>query len=305
MSFVTKPMLADPLEDMADLRLPVLATPKIDGIRCLCTRGQILSRKFLPIPNKHIQKVMSTLGVEELDGELVTVNDDGSIKEFNQIQSEVMSEDGEPNFRYYVFDYISAEGLAEPYQKRMEKLERLTLNDAFVVKVLPTLLSDSASFNTFEESVLAAGSEGIMIRAPQSPYKCGRSTVKQGYLLKVKRFKDSEAVVVGFEEQLRNENEATVDELGHTKRSKANEGMVPAGTLGKFLVREVGDTHWQGKSFAVGSGENLTKELRQHIWDNRDKYIGKTITYKYQPFGIKDLPRLPIWKGFRDERDIS
>jgi DNA ligase-1 len=303
MALITKPMLADPLEDMWDLKLPVLATPKLDGIRCLRLNGRTLSRKFLDIPNKHIQKVMSTLAVEELDGELVTLDEEGSIKSFNQIQGDVMREDGEPDFRYYVFDYVTT-ALDEPYFGRMIKLRDVEL-PSYCVKVLPAIISSTEQFGDFEEQCLAEGHEGIMVRSGTGPYKCGRSTVKQGYLLKVKRFKDSEAIVIGFEEQQSNQNEAEEDELGHTKRSKALAGMVNAGTLGKFLVQEAGDTPWQGEKFAIGTGENLTKELRQHIWDNRDKYIGKTVTYKYQPHGMLKLPRLPVWKGFRDVRDLS
>lgn len=303
MTLITKPMLADSLENMADLKLPVLASPKLDGIRCLRLNGKTLSRKFLEIPNKHIQKVMSSLAVEELDGELVTLNEDGTIKAFNQIQGDVMREEGEPSFQYHVFDYVSS-SIAETYSARMANLGALLL-PAFCVKVLPKLLTTSESFNEFEEECLAAGHEGMMIRSVDGPYKCGRATVKQGYLLKVKRFKDSEAIVIGFEEQQRNENVAEEDELGHTKRSKAMAGMVSAGTLGKFLVQEAGDTPWQGQKFAIGTGENLTKELRQHIWDNRDKYIGKTVTYKYQPHGMLNLPRLPIWKGFRSLLDMG
>lgn len=303
MTIIKKPMLSDPLELMADLHLPVLASPKLDGIRCLRLGGKTLSRKFLEIPNNHIQSTMSTLNIEELDGELVSLDTNGKIKAFNQLQGDIMREDGTPDFRYYVFDYVST-SLTETYADRMVKLEALTL-PSYCVKVLPKLLTTVKEFEEYEVECLASGFEGIMIRSINGPYKCGRSTVKQGFLLKVKRFEDSEAIVIGFEEQLRNENVATEDELGHTKRSKAMEGMVPAGTLGKFLVQEVGNTPWNGQKFAIGSGEHLTKELRQEIWDNKDKYIGKTVTYKYQPHGVKDLPRLPIWKSFRDLRDMS
>jgi DNA ligase-1 len=144
-----------------------------------------------------------------------------------------------------------------------------------------------------------------MLRTPNSPYKQGRSTLKEGWLLKVKRFKDSEAEIIGFEEQMENTNEKTKDELGHSKRSSHKAGMVGKGTLGKFLVREIGSTPWFGREFAIGTGEGLTNELRQEIWDNRDKHLGKILTYKYQVHGIKELPRLPISKGFRDERDMS
>jgi DNA ligase-1 len=128
--------------------------------------------------------------------------------------------------------------------------------------------------------------------------------VREGYLLKRKPFKDSEAIIVGFEEQMENANEAEQDAFGRTKRSKHLEGMIPKDTLGKFLVREIGETPWLDREFAIGTGEGLTQDLRKEIWDNQSKYLGKIVTYKYQPHGIKDLPRLPIWKGFRDKRDL-
>lgn len=298
---ITKPMLAETLEiesveQLDALPYPVVGTPKLDGIRCLRLNGKTLSRKFLDIPNQHVQKMMANLP-DGLDGELMAGEN------FGQVQTAFMSEDGEPDFRYYVFDYVSAT-LDEWYMSRLKKLEALSL-PTFCIKVTGILLQNKEELIAYEQKCLDEGYEGIMIRTTDSPYKCGRSSLKQAYLLKVKRFKDSECEVIGFEEQLENANEATKDNLGKTKRSKHKANMIPKGTLGKFLVREVGDTPWKGKEFAVGTGEGLTQELRQEIWNNREKYLGKIFTYKYQPHGVKDLPRLPIWKGFRDKRDIS
>lgn len=304
MSLIKKPMLAETCEVMADLKFPVLASPKLDGIRCLVVNGKILSRTFKDIPNAYIQKIMTGANLPTgLDGELVSLNKDGSLKDFNEIQGDVMREDGEPFFQYHVFDYVTT-SLDEPYCDRMEKLKKLSL-PFFCEKILPKKCSNVEQLEEYEVKCLEDGHEGIMVRGENSPYKCGRSSLKQGYLLKVKRFKDSEAIVIGFEELMSNQNEAERDNFGRTKRSKSLEGMVPANTLGKFLVREVGSTPWNGQEFAIGTGEGLTQELRQLIWDNKDKYIGKTVTYKYQPHGVLNLPRLPIWKGFRDVRDIG
>ena len=293
---ITKPMLSGTMEDISKVKFPLLATPKLDGIRCLRIKGKTVSRKFLDIPNQHIQKMMANLP-DGLDGELMIPG--GT---FNQVQSAVMSEDGEPEFEFWVFDYVSS-SLTKGYRDRIADLVKLDL-PSFCVPLTPIEIKDIDQLNWFEEQCLAGGHEGIMTRTPNSPYKCGRATEREGYLLKVKRFKDSEAVILGFEEQLENTNEAEKDAFGRTKRSQAIEGMVGKDTLGKFLVREIGDTPWNGKEFAIGTGEGLTEVLRKQIWDSRDKYLGKIVTYKYQPHGIKELPRLPIWKGFRDKRDL-
>jgi DNA ligase-1 len=293
---ISKPMLADTPDSLLTLVYPLLATPKLDGIRCLKLDGRILSRKFKDIPNDHIRQTMESLP-DGLDGELMVM---GST--FNEVQSAVMSVAGQPNFIYYVFDYVST-SLKTPYSERMIELKNLSL-PSYCIKLLPVDIANYNELLFYEESCLADGFEGVMVRKPDGPYKCGRSTVREGLLLKIKQFKDSEAEVIGFEEQLHNANKAEIDELGHTKRSKAVDGLVLAGTLGKFIVREVGNTPWKGKEFAVGTGEGLTAVLRKKIWENQAAYIGKLITYKYQPHGVKDLPRLPIWKGFRDRKDM-
>lgn len=293
---IKKPMLSGTLDNIGDARFPLLASPKLDGIRCLRINGQTLSRKFKPIPNKFVQSATLSLP-DGLDGELM-------IKDatFNQVQSGIMSEDGEPDFEFWVFDYVT--DIKTPYLQRMQDLGRLSL-PKFCKKVLPVIVNSAEQLSKLEEIWLAQGFEGVMLRAPNSPYKNGRSTLREHYLLKLKQFKDSEAKVVGFVEQMHNMNEAEIDELGHTKRSKHQENMIPAGTLGKFIVVETGDTPWKGKEFFIGTGEGLTAELREEIWNNRDSFLNKTVTYKYQPHGTKDLPRLPIWKGFRHEDDIG
>lgn len=293
---IQKPMLSGVLDDIGVARFPLMATPKLDGIRCLRVGGQTLSRKFKPIPNKYVQTCTMNLP-DGLDGELMIKD-----ASFNQIQSGIMSEDGEPNFEFWVFDYVT--DIKMPYYKRMQQLGALAL-PKFCKKVLPVVVNNIEELSQLEGVWLSQGFEGVMLRSLTSPYKNGRSTLREHYLLKLKQFKDSEAKVIGFVEQMHNANEAEIDELGHTKRSKHQENMIPAGTLGKFIVVEVGDTPWKGQEFKIGTGEGLTAELRQEIWDNRDKFINKTVTYKYQPHGVKDLPRIPIWKGFRHEGDMG
>lgn len=302
MGIIIKPMLADHLDPVIGVKFPVWGSYKYDGIRCIKRESGAFSRKFLMLPNLHIQDSMTFLP-EELDGEQMLFNEDGTPKSFQEITSAVMSEDGKPDFRYCVFDYVT-DSLKEEYEKRMDKLSALTLPD-FCIKVIPKLLKTQDEMDEYEAEALAKGFEGIMIRSLGSPYKCGRATAKQGWLLKVKRFHDSEAVVVGFVEQMSNQNEATVDELGHTKRSKCQDGMVPANTLGKFIAKEIGNTPWKGMEFGCGTGKGLTAEKKQYIWDHRDEFLGKPFVYRYQLIGSKDLPRIPIWHGWRSRIDMG
>ncbi len=68
---VTKPMLAGECEDINTLVFPLLATPKLDGIRCLMINGKAVSRTFKPIPNDHIRRTIENMGIDGLDGEIM------------------------------------------------------------------------------------------------------------------------------------------------------------------------------------------------------------------------------------------
>lgn len=306
---ITKPMLSASMENskgeemtFKDLKYPLGASIKLDGIRCLRVNGKTLSRSFKPIPNKHVQLQMANLP-DGLDGELVTYNLDGTVRTFSEIQSDIMSEDGEPNFKFEVFDYVK-DSLNKGYQDRMSDLVNLQFQitmPTFVKPIFPVICRNEAELLAYEQQAIKDGHEGIMVRRLDGPYKCGRATFKSQDLIKIKRFVDSEAVILKLEEKLHNANEATIDELGHTKRSSSKDGLVPAGTLGTLIVRDL----YSNLEFGIGTGKGLNDELKKAIWSNPDAYIGKIINYRYQKVGTKDLPRIPSFQGFRDERDMS
>ena len=69
--------------------------------------------------------------------------------------------------------------------------------------------------------------------------------------------------------------------------------MVPAETLGALVVK------WRDVEFKIGSG--YTDVQRQDIWENRDKLLGKLVTFQYQELSKYQVPRFPTWKCFREE----
>lgn len=287
---ISKPMLSGKVADPEKIKFPTYATPKLDGIRCLKINGRALSRKLIDIPNKYIQSKLKDLP-DGLDGELIVEG-----KTFNECQSEIMSEEGEPNFSYYVFDYVSNSN-SVGYLTRIAELSKLSLPD-FCKKLIPKKLSVIEEFYNYESSCLDLGYEGIMLRSESGPYKCGRSTEREGYLLKFKRFEDSDAVIVGFEPLLENNNPAEKDLLGNAKRSQKKDGMVLSDMLGSLQVRDI----HSNVEFSIGSG--FTQEQRVLFWKTKDLLIGKIIKYKFQPAGVKEKPRFPTFASFRDERDL-
>lgn len=297
---ITQPMLAGKvkLTDLDKLKFPLIATPKLDGIRCLMIKGKAVSRKFLPIPNEHVRKLLESSDLpNNLDGELMVKG-----TTFGDVTSAFMSRDGEPGFQFCVFDLVTNNGLQEPYSDRIELLNRWCDKFApkFVKYVKATWIEDHRELANYESVAVGLGYEGIMVRAPDGPYKCGRSTFNQGYLIKVKRFVDAEAEVLGFEEAEINLNAVTTDNVGHTKRSQKKEGKILKGTLGAFVVRGI-NGQFKGVEFRIGTGDGLDARLKHEIWTNPDRYLGKIITYAYQAHGSKDAPRIPSFQRFRKD----
>jgi hypothetical protein len=157
--------------------------------------------------------------------------------------------------------------------------------------------NNQEELDSYEIICLEGGYEGVMLRDPFGTYKFGRSTVRDNILLKVKRFLDDEAVLIAIEEKMHNENEAQKDAFGRTKRSSSIAGLVGANTAGTLIVENK-----EGQVFGVGSG--LNDLMRDEIWNNKEKYLGRLIKYKYFPQGVKDLPRHPVFLGFRDSDDL-
>lgn len=287
-----KPMLASAIEDTSTLKFPVLASIKLDGIRATVQGGQLLSRNLKPIPNKNIQGIFKGLP-EGLDGELI-YGDPADEHAFSNTTSVVMSDNKvAAGVSFYVFDIFEP----GPFERRLS-LAADYAKDYNLSFVPQYLIINEEKLLSFEASALEAGHEGIMVRSPDGPYKQGRSTVKEGHLLKLKRFKDAEAEIIGFYEEMENTNEAKTNLLGRTERSTAKEGKVGKGTLGGFSVR---DTKTQVE-FEVGGG--FTAAMRQEYWKDRKRLVGKILKYKYFPIGLKDRPRFPVFLGFRDKRDM-
>ena len=290
-----KPMLAANA-NLDNLRFPYYASPKLDGVRCLIHNGVVLSRNLKPIRNEYVQRVLGDSRFNGFDGELI-VGSPTAEDVFRQTSAAVSTIKGEPEFRFHVFDDLTH--YSAPFNARLNGLRPRIPHQSVISLVDQRLIVLLSELDTLEEEYLEEGYEGLMLRDPKSKYKFGRSTVKENILLKVKRFSDSEARVLGFEEQMRNNNKAEVSELGRTKRSSHQAGLVPADTLGALVVQDVNT----GIEFNIGTG--MSAEERKHIWDNWRDYHGKFVSYKFFPVGVKDKPRHPVFKGFRELETVT
>ena len=288
-----KPLLSATYATDTTLQFPYLGSRKLDGIRCIIIDGLPVSRSLKPIPNKFVQSVLADTELDGLDGELIVgaANDPDCFRN----TTIVMSHDKEQDFTFHVFDDVTDPDA--PFSDRLESAQaRLTKLDHPNIQLVDhRTLPDMAAFEAAKQEFVGAGYEGLMIRSLTGRYKFGRSTLKENILIKCKRFSDSEAVVMGFEEQLHNGNIAVTDALGHSKRSSHQGNKTGLNTLGALVCRDIGS----GVEFNCGTG--LTAEDRQTIWNNKPAYFGRQVKYKFFSVGVKDKPRHPVFLGWRQD----
>lgn len=289
-----KPMLASPV-DLTQLKYPVLASPKLDGVRCLIINGVAVSRALKPIPNQWVQKCFGRRELNGLDGELI-VGDVVGGDVFQRTTSGVMSVEGKPDVIFYVFDDFSQ---PEAFNKRLASAyKRIKRQRGPIEHVLHSDILTEDRLLKFESQLLEEGFEGVMLRDPNGFYKSGRSTVKEGKLLKLKRFVDAEATVIGFTALMHNTNEAKKNALGQTERSSHQAGKVALEQIGSLAVKDLKT----GIAFDIGAG--FDTDQRRLLWLRRDALKGRIVKYKSQPTGVKDKPRFPVFIGFRDVYDL-
>lgn len=290
------PMLAsnEIVTDFEAVQYPVVASPKLDGWRCYHNNGPRTRKGFL-IPNLHTRALLMSESLAGLDGELIA----GSPTDPNAMQkaqSAFASQDGEPDFTWYVFDdwQRADAGYWEAWKDMI--VHRQHKLPEFITILPQALVSGPAALEDFSSNCKAEGYEGAIIRSPNSPYKYGRSTRKQGWMLKVKPYTYEEATIISLNEKMHNANDLEHDNFGRAKRSSAQAGKMPAGTLGSFTVSNAKGT------FNIGCG-HLDDFEKQKLWNIRHAMLGKTITFKHLDHGTKNAPRHGQFVAFRAEVD--
>jgi DNA ligase-1 len=282
------------MKDLESVRFPVLVSPKLDGIRCLIDQnGTPVTRSLKAIPNIAISRALQ--GLPPLDGELV-VGDPTAKDCYRKTNSGVMSYDGEPDdWAFWVFDCVELGDFRTRLGWAGDFASSKSKKSPYLRAVPHKLVCSVDEVQEFEAQMLAKGYEGIMGRDPVGPYKYGRATLREGWLWKLKRFEDSEAVILDFDERMHNANAAKTNALGYKERSSHKENLVPMGTLGALKVRDVKT----GVEFDIGTG--FSDAERAAIWKSGGEWLGKIVKYKFLPVGVKDKPRHPVYLGPRTD----
>jgi len=289
-----KPMRAGKMADLKKLQYPLYASYKLDGIRATIQGNEVMSKSNHLIPNGYVQSLFGRADLHGMDGELV-VGPPNLPTTMATTMSGVMKRSGTPPVVFYVFDDFSADFGYYVRWKLLKKRVKEQKGKRIIV-LEQRSIANEAELLAYEQEALDLGYEGLMLRHGGGPYKHGTSTEREALLLKMKRFEDAEAMIIGFTERMHNENEKDA----HGKRGTSKSGKSGLDTLGSLLVIGI-NGKYKGVEFDCPVPRPEDQAL---IWSNRPAFLRGICKYKFFPSGTKDKPRFPGFLGMRDRRDL-
>jgi ATP-dependent DNA ligase len=280
------PTLAHKYEDYPPKQFPVITQPKLDGLRCVasskgeavaCTSRNHKEYVFLIALKALLRTVLLALTAEigpcALDGELYTHA--LAFEKITSIGRKSKTPDPDENqLQYWLFDLITTQPLtyAERWQLLRKHIYSAELEELLLspepLRLLPyDEARADADIHQHHDRYVQLGFEGLMVRTPSAPYQHKRTRE----LLKLKNFYDEEATVVGAEE---------------------GEGV------------EVGCVVWvltdaQGRRFKARPRGSHERRRQQYL--DRDQYLGRQLTIRYQEKTADGIPRFPVGIDFRTD----
>ena len=269
-----KPMLAHPIDKVKLVEFPAHFQPKLDGHRAIVTKKDgvmvMYSRQGKPITTMgHILEHLEDT-VDEgvfLDGELYlhgeALQNIGSfIKKARPESTQIV---------YHVYDVMTD----EPYTQRWERLRIIVgLSSSTPARLVSTMVAnDMTEAEIFTADAINQGYEGGILRTPDKGYLAG---FRSRQLLKIKKFDDSEHVIVAVKEGK--------DRIVNDTDLK----------VAVFVCRTP-----EGKEFDCTAYGDMHEKDR--IWHEREKFIGKTLTVKHSGYTQDKKPWHPVALRLRED----
>ena len=259
-------------------------TEKYDGVRCFTQirDGKIIMKSRQNKVFEGLVEIVSAiadLGLDNvcLDGELLAI-DSPYETVYKDTMKIVSTKDEEKHgVKYMLFDIIplsefdNKEGKTK-YSDRRAWLN--TIKESRFINVAPILYKGTDIDEVLKvlDECRGNGAEGCMINTDK-PYEFKRSKVLQ----KLKVMSTCDLKVIGFEE---------------------GDGKLK-GTLGKIICNY--------KGFDLGVGSGFSEAMRDEVWNNQDKYLGKISEIQYFEETNNDEGglslRFPVFKQWRFDKE--
>lgn len=318
------PQLATTAPDISKWEFPVCMEPKLDGVRCLAIKDHdgkltLLSRTMKPLDNfEELEKELAWLQPNGtvLDGEVIGYvkkkQEDGSVEEETSLKAIMLrakaTRGKATNVRigFHMFDMLTLEEWEsqECYKHYLRRRERLV--KLFMVDSEPQICSvvgsyfagDADEAQSIYNRMVAQGFEGAMIKRGDSKYTFKKNVVWQ----KWKPWLSVDLKVVGFL-QAKTKFHPVTGEAYVNPVNGEEESFYPVPKVGAIQCRGFDE----GREIEVDVS-GLTHELATELWDNQDKYLGKTVEIKFQAFLKADKRetwslQFPSFLRFREDKD--
>jgi len=310
-----KPFLApnDKIE-LDKIKYPLLGSTKLDGYRCIFYNGEMLTRSLKQVQNKQLREKFEVLRKYSEEHNLIL---DGEIYSheltFQQLNKFFMSEDLESarsikrygeifkmpeHVKFYLFDCVKDDDfdVAFAYRDRYSQ-DIASKFPELIILVEQRMVNSKKEVENMFEFALERDYEGLILKSLGGRYKCGRGTVKEGLIYKVKPFITFDSKIINVEQATKVDPNAEkkTNELGRSVTSKKKNDRILVEKASNFVVKY--------KDLNVSVVIAMTDIEKEEIWKNKDKYIGKIIEYKGMLVGSKDVPRHPVFVRFRNDKD--
>ena len=259
-------------------------TEKYDGVRCFTQirDGKIIMKSRQNKIFEGLVEIVSDiadLGLDNvcLDGELLAI-DSPYETVYKDTMKIVSTKDEEKHgVKYMLFDIIPLSEFDNKEGKMKYSDRRAWLNtikESRFINVAPILYKGTDIDEVLKvlDECRGNGAEGCMINTDK-PYEFKRSKVLQ----KLKVMSTCDLRVIGFEE---------------------GDGKLK-GTLGKIICNY--------KGFDLGVGSGFSEAMRDEVWNNQDKYLGKISEIQYFEETNNDEGglslRFPVFKQWRFDKE--
>jgi DNA ligase 1 len=197
----------------------------------------------------------------------------------------------DPPVIFKVFDVPTEKS---PFEQRMRLLQTIVKDrkscwdklDYPGKKVFPLQFTEQVKIKSMEQLVslytklTSVGAEGIMLRAPGSPYETKRSK----YMLKYKIKEDAECIVRGY---------------------TPGQGRLK-GLLGSLNCEILKDSKPSGIFTQIGTGLTDSQRENYNIPDHPESIpIGSIVSFSYMEMTDDGVPRHPVYRGIRDDIGVE
>lgn len=293
-------------EQTENLPLPLIASYKLDGIRCIFKDGNMYSCSLKNIPNEKLHERFALLKGFSKDNDIIL---DGELYApsipFNELSGVCrrLSSELPDDLSFYCFDVLASDNFGPMWQesfkirkKRLFCMQDELGSEYFKVVDQVYLETPERVVSYFNEAV-DFGCDGLILRDPEGQYKYGRSTLKEGLIFKLKPYQSIDVKIIGFVQatKVNSKAEKKINELGRSVTSKKKDDRILIDKAACFKVM------YQGKELKVSIA--LPDKEKEYIWKNQEEFLNRTIQYKGLIVGSKERPRHATFERYRDDKD--